>query len=170
MEEFIVKAKAHQIFLSFLTPSIIAGLIPDVNANVVLIKQIFIALPYVIWIFLLGRSLNQCIPTRYRLNDSFLIVMLFTFIIIYVPIVMVMDLSISFYGWAVLIPLLLIISFLYLFYFASKALTSAEKGKRTSFWDHIGEMILLLLGYIGIWFIQPRINKIYWQNREVFMD
>ncbi len=64
----------------------------------------------------------------------------------------------------------MIISFLYLFYFASKAITYTEQGRRTSFGENIGLTFILLLGYFGIWFIQPRINAIWEKHKSDFIE
>jgi|AntRauTorckE6833_2_1112554.scaffolds.fasta_scaffold44992_1 hypothetical protein len=119
---------------------------------------------------MLGKALNMCIPVRQQLSETFLVVNLFFFCIIFVIVAMFFDGTVRFYGWAVLIPLYTIFSFLYLFYFASKALTTAEHGKRISFSEHFGEMILLFTGLLGIWVIQPRINKLWEIHKEKFEE
>lgn len=168
MDEFVLKAKHYQIFFSLISAGIIAAFVPDFSANVFLIKVVLITLPYIIWIFTLGRSLNQCLPIRKRLSETLLIFNLFFFCLMFALITIFMDGTVYFYGWAVLIPLYLLYSFVYLFYFASKALTSVEQGGRTSFGVHIGEMFILLLGYFGIWYLQPRINQLYEMYKDQF--
>lgn len=49
----------------------------------------------------------------------------------------------------------------YVFYFMAKALKSVETQSEVSFTDCIGDFMLLIFLPIGIWFIQPRINKIF---------
>ncbi|MEQ8417351.1 MAG: hypothetical protein RIF36_21795 [Imperialibacter sp.] len=166
MEEFVLKAKHYQIFLSLSIPSLIAGFVPNFDPTIQLVKIIFVGLAFTVWIFTLGRALNNCIPTRHQLSETFLIINFFAFAIIFALIAILLDYQLRFFGWAVLIPLYMLFSFVYLYYFASKALTTAEKRKRTSFGEHVGEMILLMTGYVGIWFIQPRINQIYEQNKS----
>ena len=62
-----------------------------------------------------------------------------------------------------LIPLelLFMVGKFYCFYFTSKVIKSAENREIAKFDDFISEFILLLLFPIGIWFIQPRINKLF---------
>jgi len=170
MEEFILKGKREHIFYSFFLPQILLGFIPNFDSNVALIKVTLISLTYLVWIFMLGRSLNACIPKRHRLNQTPQLIFLFLFVLIFVPIVMFTDIGIRFYGITVWIPFIMLFSLIYLFYFAAKALTSAEKKKRTSFSDHVGEMFQLMFGWFGIWFIQPRINEIYESNKQVFEE
>ena len=170
MEEFILKGRREQIFTSFFLPQLILGFIPNFDTNIYLIKIVLISLVYIVWIYMLGRALNACIPARFRLSETFQQIFLFVFVIIFVPLLMFSDLVVTFYGWAVWIPFMMLFSLVYLFYFASKALTSAEKGRRTSFGDHIAELFLLLFAWVGIWFIQPRINKLWEENKNRFEE
>lgn len=170
MDVFVLKAKHYQIFFSLVSGWILAAFIPNYDINVYLIKVVLITLPYILWVFTLGRSLNQCLPVRKRLSETLLIFNLFFFCVVYALIIIFIDGRIYFHGWAVLIPLYLIYSFIYLFYFTSKALTSAESGNRAPFGEHIGEMVMLLLGYLGLWYIQPRINKLYELHKDKFEE
>lgn len=170
MEEFLLKAKHYQIFLSIFSTAIFLAFIPNFDASIPLIKKIFTVLPFIVWIFMLGKSLNLCIPVRQRLSETILNINLFFFYIVFVFITMLSDITVTFRGWALLIPLYMIFSFIYLFYFASKALTTAEQGRRTSFGNHIGEMILLLIGFLGIWSLQPRINELWEKNKYKFEE
>lgn len=151
-------------------PQLLLSFIPNFDPNVGLIKTTLISLTYLVWIFMLGRSLNACLPKRRRLNEVPQLIALFLCVIIYIPIVMLSDIGIYFYGIAVFIPIVMLLCFIYLFYFAAKALTSIERGTRTSFGDHISEMIQLLFAWIGVWFFQSRLNKIYQENKSIFEE
>jgi uncharacterized RDD family membrane protein YckC len=50
---------------------------------------------------------------------------------------------------------------LYLLYFVSKNLVLAETRKPASFPDYAGPFFLIWFFPIGIWFTQPRINRLY---------
>ena len=160
MDEFLLKAKPYQVFLSLMIPTFFAGFIPNINPEIPLIKAIFIVFPFVVWVYVLAKALNYCIPVRKRFSEGFLTFNLFFFCIVFVLVSMFLGGSVHFFGWAVLIPIYTIFSFFYLFYFVSKVLTSLEQGRRTSFGEHIGEMILFLIPILGVWYIQPRINKL----------
>ena len=170
MHEFVLKGKRHQIFTAFFVPQLILGLVPNFNANVELAKLVLIAMVYVVWIVMLGRSLNLCIPRRHRLKETSQQVFLFLFVLIFVPLIMFMDLGVIFRGNAMIIPSIMVFGYLYQFYFASKALKSAEKGKKSLLNEHLWTMFLLLFAWIGIWFIQPRINKVWEKNKERFEE
>ena len=50
---------------------------------------------------------------------------------------------------------------LYLLYFVSKNLVLAERGKPASFYDYSGPFFLLWFFPIGVWIIQPKVNRLY---------
>lgn len=62
----------------------------------------------------------------------------------------------------VIIPmqLLIIISLFYCCLFVAKTIVMVEKGRDVLFEDYFYEFVMVILFPIGIWFLQPRINKI----------
>ncbi|MBL7815237.1 MAG: hypothetical protein JNL70_09510 [Saprospiraceae bacterium] len=48
----------------------------------------------------------------------------------------------------------------YIFYYNAKVLKTVEMQKKVSFGDYIGEFFLFWFFPIGIWILQPRINKL----------
>jgi hypothetical protein len=67
---------------------------------------------------------------------------------------------------AVILPLHFFAMFclFYDLYFVSKNLVMVETGKRVTFYDYAGPFFLIWFFPIGIWFIQPRINRLYEQK------
>ena len=59
------------------------------------------------------------------------------------------------------IHLLAMICFFYALYFVSKSLVMAEKGEVVTRNDYTLTLFLLFFSLIGIWLIQPRINRLY---------
>jgi hypothetical protein len=49
----------------------------------------------------------------------------------------------------------------YCIYFASKSLKTVELQRTVTFKDYVAEFFLFLFFPIGVWFIQPKINKIF---------
>ncbi len=56
---------------------------------------------------------------------------------------------------------------LYLLYFVSKNLVLAESGKPASFCDYSGPFFLLWFFPMGVWIIQPRINRLYEDRKKL---
>jgi hypothetical protein len=65
--------------------------------------------------------------------------------------------------FAFIIPIHLFAMFcsLYCLYFTGKALKAVELQKPVTFSDYVGEFFLLWFFPIGIWIIQPRINRLF---------
>lgn len=63
---------------------------------------------------------------------------------------------------AIIIPLHLFSMFciFYTLYFAAKTIKTVELQRKAELGDYIGEFFMLWFYFIGIWFIQPRINKL----------
>jgi hypothetical protein len=66
-----------------------------------------------------------------------------------------------FMGFAVIFPLHLFSMFclFYCIYFVSKTIKTVEMQREVSFSDFVAEFFLIWFFPIGVWFIQPRINK-----------
>ncbi|RLD66778.1 MAG: hypothetical protein DRI84_04060 [Bacteroidetes bacterium] len=79
------------------------------------------------------------------------------------------NLSLIFGSLAVIIPLHLfsIFAIFYSMYFAAKTIKSVELQREARFEDFIGEFFLIWFFPIGVWILQPRINKML-NSTEVF--
>ena len=68
-------------------------------------------------------------------------------------------------GWivAIILPLHLLSMFciFYSMYFVAKTIKTAELQRKTGFGDFTGEFFLLWFYFVGIWIIQPKVNKLY---------
>ncbi len=50
---------------------------------------------------------------------------------------------------------------LYVFYYIARSLRTVELGRRVELSDYLGDFVLIWIFPIGIWIIQPKINKIF---------
>ncbi len=73
--------------------------------------------------------------------------------------------SILFSSMIIVLPLwiLLLITKFYCFYFVAKVLKSFEKQRNVRQVEFLGDFLLLVFFPVGIWFIQPRINRLVYQ-------
>lgn len=64
---------------------------------------------------------------------------------------------------ALILPLHLfaMFSIFYSIYFVAKTIKTAELQRKVVFGDFAGDFFLLWFYFIGIWFIQPKVNKLY---------
>lgn len=67
----------------------------------------------------------------------------------------------NFYLLILLVPMhfFTIFCMFYNFYFVAKTFKTAELQRKAEFGDYIGEFFLLWFYFIGVWFIQPKVNK-----------
>ena len=95
---------------------------------------------------------------RPKSNKFFLAVL---YILVYFVVVTVFYLF-DVKNFAVIIPFHLLAMFcvLYTLWFCAKVKKTAELQKKVSFMDFFGEFFLLWFFPIGIWFIQPHLNKL----------
>ncbi len=170
IEQFALKAKHYQVFGFLIIAAMMQIFLPNHNLAALLTKNILTVMAF-IWIYMLGKGLNHCLNGPSRLSETFQTFSFF-FIIGFTEYIFVnlwrgQGIPVNLYGFGVPLILYSTFSYGYLFYFAAKALTSAENGKRTSLGDYIGVMFWLMIGW-GVWVIQPRVNKVYEDSKGEF--
>lgn len=117
----------------------------------------------IIWLWSMGSFLSSVVPPSLKLRTRF-----FCFALIYAVVYIPLFIFLIFVNnqrpmFALIVPLHLFAMFcmFYSLYFVSKSLALAETGKPASFYDYAGPFFLIWFFPIGIWIIQPRINRIY---------
>jgi len=120
------------------------------------------------WYWSVGVGLQRFVPDGVNLKvNRFKFFLLFTPIYILLvmtllPVMGSVEQIISPWIFLIILPLHLLAMFsgIYMLYFSAKTIRSAELKRRASISDYIGEFFLIWFYPIGIWFIQPRINRI----------
>jgi hypothetical protein len=119
---------------------------------------------FCLWLWCLGLFLTSLLDEQRRLNYQ-----LFQFTTIYPPLYMLLfivvfpRLNLNPGLLLMIFPLHTLATFclLYDFYFVSKSLASVEKARRASFPDYVGYFLALWVFPVGIWIVQPRVNRLY---------
>ena len=117
------------------------------------------------WLLSLGTFLNAIVKPALRLNFHFFRIAV-VFAAVYLP---------PFLGShftppaivAVLMLLLLLIALYCWFYaysFLAKSLVTAEKGRAVTRTEYLTTKSSFWVGFLGVWSIQPRINRLYAAN------
>ncbi len=119
-----------------------------------------------LWFWSLGSGLQQFIPEPLRLKIGlFKITTLFPIIYYVIFFALIFNTIYSsdpnFFYLLFLIPMHFFTMFcmFYNFYFVAKTVKTAELQRESLFSDYIGEFFLLWFYYIGVWIIQPKVNK-----------
>jgi hypothetical protein len=117
---------------------------------------------YAVWCWSLGTFLNSTVSPELRLR-----MILFRAAVVFPPLYLPLFDAVYYSQKPVLLFVILPLHFFacfciaYNLYFVSKSLVVAEKAVGVEFPNYIGTVFLLLLFPIGVWFTQPRINRIY---------
>jgi hypothetical protein len=176
---FFLRAKHWQIFLLLFSLDCV-GAVLTIVMNLMRVSPEILAkssLPlavvsflswccYLAWLWFMGSFLVSITPSKLKIKMAF-----FRFTVIWSALYGLTFLPFIKDVYSLPHPLHVV---LYLFgilcwsnnlYFVSSNLVVAETGKPTgSFLDYAGPFFLLWISLIGVWFIQPRINRLYAQT------
>jgi hypothetical protein len=171
---FFLSAKHWQVFVLtwgayFVGTMVLVGSVPEGPVENPLKVGLFsevVMLPFVAcsmgWLWSMGRFLFSISEPSLKLNIHF-----FRFAIIFPTLYLLAGLpfflSRNHVVETVIIPvhLLALFCIFYAFYFVSKSLLMAEKGEVVTRNDYTLTLLLLFFSLIGIWLLQPRINRLY---------
>ena len=173
----LLKLDAWQVFLLLLAPAILAALVMFVSGNATdprptliisqLLAFVFIGL-FVYWIYSIGYHLARREPKDAREWARFAIAL--TLALIYRVGIdgymfwlgLTSQTSIDLEGelWIVPLHLLATLAVLYCFYLNAKWLDAAEQKHPRAFKDFWRTFVLMALFPIGVWYIQPRLQRI----------
>ena len=123
---------------------------------------------FLVWMWSLGSFLNSIVKPELRMRTG-----LFLFGLLYPPVYGVAFFAVLERRHALLFAmiwpfhLLAMVCLLYQLKFVSKSLAMAETGKSEEFRDYAGLFLLIWFFPIGVWFIQPRINRLYARRRDI---
>ncbi|AUC81381.1 hypothetical protein [Lacinutrix sp. Bg11-31] len=158
---WILKAKHWQIFL-LLFPFIILTSIDFQGdlGNLYWINLIgFSAI--LIWLFLLTKELIKMVPKQYGLKINLYYINAILFSVVYFSAMYLNDGNdVNFSGIYALFGFYLFYAFLQSFGFAGRIIKSMELNRKSKKRESIGYFFLFVFLPIGIWFLQPKINKL----------
>jgi hypothetical protein len=177
--DFFLRAKHWQIFLLLFgldcvgtVATIVMNLMrvsPEVLAKASLPLAVVSVLSlccYLVWFWFMGSFLASIVPPEFRVNTGifrFTLIWVALYALTFIP--FLKDLYSVPKPVTVALYLFGILCWLNNLYFVSNQLVVAETAKPTgSFFDYAGPFFLLWISLIGVWFIQPRINRLYAQR------
>ena len=125
------------------------------------------------WFYALATNLHKKLPGTVKMNlakyklflfiPAVYILLICIFIFAFINIAIDQEVGLEPAIFALIIPLHLFSLFclFYCLYFNAKALKAVELQRPVTFGDYAGEFFLIWFYPIGIWIIQPRINKLF---------
>jgi hypothetical protein len=112
------------------------------------------------WALLTGNALYQILPAKIHLNHTLYLINSFLWLVTYVIIMIISDgQGMTFDGLEALPMFYVFFAFLHFLSFPVKVLKSIEKTREATFGEYVGDFFLMLFLPIGVWFLQPRINR-----------
>ncbi len=189
MIEYFLRAKHWQLFLfTFGIPLILQiaftvmlfmSLFLNEGPDMAFIGDYFAFFPFLIilfagvffaWFWSVGIGLNQKTPTNANLNKNvFKLLLIAPFIYLILALILVFNITLEegsdleLKATLIIIPLHLV-SMGCIFYcmaFIARTIKSIELERNAHFSDYFAEFFLIWFYPIGIWILQPRINKIF---------
>ena len=159
---FFVSAPAWQLFLLMGLPILLAAITaPIIESMIAMQVGILIALWMVLlWIYSVCTFINEKFSSHLTIPIIRLKICLFYNFIysIFFSFFIIPEEYLGFFH------IIAIVSNIYCLYFLAKLLVMVEKKSKVNFNDYIGTFFAAYILIIGIWILQPRINRIYLIN------
>ena len=165
MEQLLLKAKAWQVFLVLLASYFISWFVKDEEVSGIL-KLVGFSI-FCIWLALIGNTMNQLGKAVEKPGVSWFIINIV--VTMSAPLISkllsdpnfdVTSTSFNAKGIWVLPALYFVVAYVQIHWFAASSIVATEQGQKPEFSQVLGTAILLSLWPIGVWFIQPRLNRI----------
>jgi len=158
---FILKLKHWQIFILLFVASIMSNFTWVDHDLFNMAFNLSGILLYLTWYFIIGLELSEYLPKKIELPTTMFVINGFVLVLSIVVLIMFFDGSFSSNG---IIGFLWVVYLMYatvqFFFYPSKILKSIELTKEARFGDYIGYVLLMIFWPIGIWWIQPKLNKL----------
>lgn len=158
---FILRLKHWQVFIIVMIGLFINNFTVVDNPTLTSILRVTGIVLFFIYILSMGHGLYQLLPDGINLNYNLFLINSFIWLASYVIVVVLSDgHGMTFSGVAALPGFYVFYAFLHFLIFPVRALKSIEKNQKASIEECIGDFLLIVFLPIGIWFLQPRINKV----------
>jgi hypothetical protein len=133
------------------------------------------------WLYTLGTQLYKKLPASVSMNLTLFKVFMFLPVAYILFIMLAMAYAFNapgttpetVFGFAgIIVPIHLFSMFciFYCMYFIAKVLKSVEWQRPVTFGDYAGEFFLIWFFPIGIWILQPRINRLFDERSDLDLD
>ncbi len=159
--KFLLTAKHWQIFLLLIVVFILAEIRIEDNPTLTIAFNIVGTSIYFLWPLLIGHELQNYLPKKVQLNYTFFMINGFLIILgIIGGAIITGGGTWHLEGLAALPVFYLLFAWFYVFSFPGRTMRSIEHNREAGLSESIGDFFLTFFLPIGIWFLQPRINKI----------
>lgn len=156
------------MFIFIVVAGVLANFEIQNNPSLTQILSYIGSIFFLLWPLLLGHELYQFVPKSITLKYNLFIINGFLWILAYTVLLFVFN---GYYesnnGLIVLAGFYLLYALFQFAFFPVKTLKTIEIGKIASISEYFMDFMLFVFSPIGIWFLQPRINKIAERSQDV---
>jgi hypothetical protein len=157
----ILKVKPWQAFLFAFVSCILLNFTVEDDTLATGILYVVGATLYFGWFAVLGNSLADMLPAGTDYSRNWFLLDLFIVLLALGALTLLTeDGSYHARGLAALPSLYVVFAFVHVLWFPAAALVAIEKNRKPEFGFYFGTMLLLLVWPIGVWFVQPRLNRL----------
>jgi hypothetical protein len=163
---FFLTAKAWQVFLILIGSMFFGAFVQPVPANfkLFMLGTLVFMLVWMAWMWTIARASNDKLEPSLRKSQIPMTIGL-GFAVLYLMLTPWLwpDLRTGDKGIpALMVPMHLgsMVGIFYALLFTANRLTTLERKQRVSFFDYAGPFFLFWFFPLGIWFIQPRVNRL----------
>lgn len=164
---FILNLKHWQVFLILLVASITSNFEWVGQDFFNLAINMFGLMIYFLWYFAVGLQLTKHFPPRIELGRTMFIINALVLVLSMLILITAFDGEFSsngFFGFVWVVYLMYaVIQFIF---FPARALKSVEQQAEIGFHQYFGYFLLMLFWPVGIWWIQPKLNRIGRPNEK----
>jgi hypothetical protein len=158
---FILRLKHWQVFIILIIGLIIGNFEIEGKQTLTTILLLTGMLTYFSWILFVGHGLYQLLPNKIELNYNLFLMNSFIWLTAYIIVMVISDgQGMTFSGVEAIPGFYVFFAFLHFLIFPARTLKSIEKDRKADIGECIGDFFLIVFLPIGIWFLQPRINKV----------
>ncbi|UOG75540.1 hypothetical protein MTX78_02840 [Hymenobacter tibetensis] len=170
MNDFVLRAKYWQVFLCLLAPRFASWFVTDNDVDTALtFSSVLIML---LWLTLLVSALSRMQYDIRGCNYKFLLINVFLVSIAFGysavaddPDFQLSSSSFKASGIGSLIILYILFAYMHAHWFPASLLVAKETGNRPDVSQVVVPFLALFFWPIGIWFVQPRVNKL-WNDKQ----
>lgn len=162
---FFLKMQAWKLFFLFTIPVLAGVLIPkDLENDLLPFVNLLFFILIIGWLYSVGVTANRLLTKEIQINDTFFKLNIAYFlgyiVVLFFNLGSLQSILFDESSFAVIFSIYFTFAVFYCFYFPSKVLVMCEIKRNVNFENHRREFFLLIIFFIGIWILQPRINKL----------
>ena len=166
--EKLLSAKHWQIFFLLIVGLIIGSLKIENDTTLTSILTIVGIIIYAIYPMAVGHLLQEYIPKKVELNHNLFLINVFLWITVYSIVIIISDGEGMTFDGLMAFPIFYVFfAIIHSFAFPARTLKTIELGRKAGFGEYVGDFFLILFLPLGIWFLQPRVNKIIIKNQPI---